>query len=202
MIRSIALGVLVAAGCAAHATDLTLVALADDDFIASISTDPLSPGKVFLEQPFKWVMAREAITKKVTLTPGVTNYLNILAWDVYGGVAMLSAQAHLSDSNFFFNDGSQYIVTDVNTNWAASLEGFGGAPIAIEDKGANGSYFWVTTPNLDSAVHRIWTSGERGDMRYFQAAITPVPEPGTMLLVGAGGGALLARLRKRRQSKA
>jgi hypothetical protein len=137
----------------------------------------------------------------ITLTPGVTNYLNIFARDAFGAPSMLIGQASLSDSDFFFPDGTQAILTSATDgNWTASIVGFGGTAATLLDLGANGSGPWGTQSAVSSSARRIWTDGTVSDLRYFQVAITPVPEPGTFALIGAAGLAAWSKSRKRRKT--
>lgn len=189
---------LIVSGVAA-ATDLTFTGVADDYFTASVSTDPTLAGTIFADQTNTWQGGGASGT--ITLTPGVTNYLNIFARDAFGAPSMLIGQASLSDADFFFPDGTQAILTSATDgNWTASIAGFGGTAASLLDLGANGSGPWGTQGAVSSSARRIWTDGTVSDLRYFQVAITPVPEPGTFALLGAAGFA--AWLRSRRAKKA
>lgn len=183
-----------------YATDLTLTGLADDFFTASVSTNPNAAGTVFLDQINTWQSG--PVSASITLTPGVTNYLNIAARDVFGAPSMFIGQAGLSDTLFSFADASQFIVTDDSINWTASLSGFGGAAVTINDIGGNGSGPWGFHNLIDPSANRIWTAGPVPDVRYYQAVITPVPEPAGLVLAGLAGAAAWLRSKRRTQSKA
>jgi MYXO-CTERM domain-containing protein len=193
LVRALAFGSACALSVASMATDLTLTGLADDFFVASVSTDPSLAGSTFLEQVNTWQSG--AVTGSITLTPGVTNYLNIAARDAFGAPSMFIGEASLSDALFSFNDGSQFILTDTGVNWTASLAGFGGAPEGIIGLGANGTGPWGFNSGIDANAQRIWTNGAVPDVRYFQVQINAVPEPGLMAAAALGGLALLRRRR-------
>ncbi|MCG9895745.1 MAG: hypothetical protein MH204_09745, partial [Fimbriimonadaceae bacterium] len=113
----------------ASATELFFIGLADDTFTASVSTDPNSLGTVFIDQPGTWFGGPQP--GFFTLTPGVVNYLNISARDIFGAPSMFIGSGELSDNDFFFNDGTQALRTNGGVNWTASLTGFGGAPVGV-----------------------------------------------------------------------
>ncbi len=194
LVRGLAFAAAAALSVAAFATDITLTGLADDFFIASISTDPAMAGATFVEQVNTWPSG--PVTGTATLTPGVTNYLNIAARDAFGAPSMFIGQAELSDALFSFNDGTQFAVTEAGPNGTASLAGFGGAPAAIIELGANGTGPWGFNAGIDANAQRIWTAGAVSDVRYFQVQLNPVPEPGLMAAAALGGLALLRRRRR------
>lgn len=198
MVRALAVSVAVSCSALSLAIDLTLTGLADDFFVASVSTDPIMAGTTFVEQTNTWPSG--AVTGSVTLTPGVTNYLNIAARDAFGAPSMFIGQASLSDDLFSFNDGTQYAITEIGPNFTASLAGFGGAPAAIIDLGENGSGPWGLNNGIDASARRIWTDGAVSDVRCYQVQLNPVPEPGIMAALGLAGVAFARTRRKSKQS--
>jgi hypothetical protein len=197
-VRALAIGAAVSFSALSLATDLTLTGLADDFFVASVSTDPTMAGTTFVEQTNAW--QNGSVTGSLTLAPGVTNYLNIAARDAFGAPSMFIGQASLSDDLFSFNDGTQFTITEIGPNFTASLAGFGGAPAAIIDLGANGSGPWGLNNGIDAGARRIWIDGAVSDVRYFQVQLNPVPEPGIMAALGLAGVAFARSRRKSKQS--
>lgn len=180
---------------AGYATSITVVGVADDFFTAYVSTSPTVQGTQFANQTGTW--QNGTVTGTINLTPSVTNYINIVARDAFGAPSMFIGSLSLSDAQFQFNDASQFIVSDDNSNWTASIVGVGGTPTSITDIGPNGQGPWGNFGTLPSSARQIWTPGAVSDIRYFQVAVTPVPEPATMLAF-AGLAAIAAKRRRAR----
>lgn len=180
---------------AGYATSITVVGVADDFFTAYVSTSPTVQGTQFANQTGTW--QNGTVTGTINLTPSVTNYINIVARDAFGAPSMFIGSLSLSDAQFQFNDASQFIVSDDNSNWTASIVGVGGTPTSITDIGPNGQGPWGNFGTLPSSARQIWTPGTVSDIRYFQVAVTPVPEPATMLAF-AGLAAIAAKRRRAR----
>lgn len=180
---------------AGYATSITVVGVADDFFTAYVSTSPTVQGTQFANQTGTW--QNGTVTGTINLTPSVTNYINIVARDAFGAPSMFIGSLSLSDSQFQFNDASQFIVSANNSNWTASIVGVGGTPTSITDIGPNGQGPWGNFGTLPASARQIWTPGAVSDIRYFQVAVTPVPEPGTMLAF-AGLAAIAAKRRRAR----
>lgn len=180
---------------AGYATSITVVGVADDFFTAYVSTSPTVQGTQFANQTGTW--QNGTVTGTINLTPSVTNYINIVARDAFGAPSMFIGSLSLSDNQFQFNDASQFIVSANNSNWTASIVGVGGTPTSINDIGGNGTQIWGNFGTLPSSARHIWTPGATNAVRYFQVAVTPVPEPGTMLAF-AGLAAIAAKRRRAR----
>ncbi len=179
-----------------QATSVTTNLTADDAFNLYISTDDTQLG-TFVGGHEGW---EETQSFSFLLTPITTNYIHIVAWDLYGTIASVIGDFTLSDADFEFSNGAQKLLTNT-TDWNVFTDAFGGSAAIITDQGANGVDPWGVLPSIDSQARWIWT-GEGLDMdtRYFSASITttaPVPEPASMLLIGSGLLGLLG-LSKRR----
>jgi len=135
----------------------------------------------------------------VTLTPGVTYYLQVRAVDV-GVIAGFLGDFGL-DGAFQFANGASFLTTNTR-DWFASATGFGVAPQTPGMSGLNGASPWGTRPNIEASAEWIWTEdGCINCTRYFWTSITPVvqiPEPVSHDLLGAGvvGLGLIGRRRR------
>jgi PEP-CTERM motif len=115
--------------------------------------------------------------------------MHVAATNDFGAAAFIG-DFTLSDANFQFANGSQFLVTDT-THWPVSLSGFGsgyGTPFSF---GPNGTGPWNTRPCIDASAQFIWNSASpcTACNAYFSTAITPlvaVPEPETYALMMAG----------------
>lgn len=174
---------------AAHATMLNFAGTADNAFEAYVSTDPTAVGASFLSGN-SWGTTYSGST---SLTNGVVNYLHVAAFD--GGPPMsFIAEVSLSDNSFEFADGSQWTVTG-SSNWSGYLDNFGTNANPIDNLGPNGTGPWGTRSGISANASYIWTT-ERDQSVYFRLTITPVPEPGSFVAIGAGLGLLLIRRRR------
>jgi len=135
------------------------------------------------------------------LTPGVTNYLQVVANNIDGPGAFLG-DFSLDDTNFHFVNNTQTLLTN-NVDWFFSTTAIGGPYTVANDQGANGVGPWGTRPGIDSNAHWIGDPGNCTNCTvYFETAITPnaaTPEPTTPLLI-AGGVALLLGIRRKKRS--
>lgn len=188
-------GLTAALAAVSTATSITVVGVADDFFTAYVSTSPTVQGTQFANQTATWQSG--TVTGTINLTPNVTNYINIVARDAFGAPSMFIGSLSLSDAQFEFNDASQFIVSNDDSNWTASIVGVGGTPTSINDIGGNGTQIWGNFGTLPSSARHIWTPGSTSAVRYFQVAVTPVPEPATMLAF-AGLAAIAAKRRRAR----
>lgn len=174
----------------AFATDLSMSATADDAFVAYVSTSANSVGGSFLSGN-SWGSTFSGTT---TLTPGVTNYLHVDAFDVAGAPSMFIAQLGLSDASFWFDNNSQSALTG-DAGWTASTVSFGGTPIGIDILGPNGSSPWGSRAGIDANADFVWTQGAVSDHRFFTLKIntSSVPEPASILSIGLGLAVLIRR---------
>ncbi len=180
----------------AQATTLSFHGVADDFFEAYISTSDTVQGTQFAAQAGTWQGGGAG--GSVTLTPFVTNYLHIQARDVFGAPSMFIGQASLDNTDFYFGNLTQNLLTNTS-DWNLSLTGFGSNYGTPADLGQNGTGAWGTQSQVDINAHRLWsTPNGGGGEQYFSVAIYTdvVPEPFTM--VGLAGVAALA-LRRRKK---
>jgi hypothetical protein len=135
-------------------------------------------------------------SSSVDLTPGETNYIFVLAWDVHDSSSLIG-HFLLSDTDYTFSNGTQTLVTDTS-NWGVNTSGFGDTYSTPLDYGTNGASPLGYISGIDASAHFIWDPSGCLCTAYFSTAITPsqVPEPSTLLLLGSGMAGL-AWLRKR-----
>lgn len=179
---------------AAYGTDLNLTVTCDDAFEAFISTNDAVEGTSFLTDDNWWPTVESG---SVTLTPGITHYLHIKAWDIYGSISSLIASASLDDALFQFDNATQSLDTDT-TNWGLSKTGWGINDLSVSDYGANGASPWGAQAGINAGARFIWsdTVAEAGVLHYFSVKITPVPEPATLAVLGLGAATMLRRRRR------
>lgn len=181
---------------ASNATTMTTHMTADDAFQLYISTDDSTLGTLVGSHAW-WY---DTQTFNLTLTNGVTNYIHIVAWDLYGGPTALLGDFTVSDSNFKFANNSQDLVTNT-VDWKVYTDGFGGTLGTLVSYGVNNSSpTWGTMSGISSDANWIWDASH--EQRYFSTAIyvnsTAVPEPTTMLLFGTGIAGLATVARRKR----
>src|SRR5882762_951573 len=104
------------------------------------------------------------------LTPGVTNYIHVLAHDDAPPSAFIG-DFTLSDANFQFDNGSQFLVADT-AHWRASAIGVGSAYVTPARFGPNGTFTWGDRPSIDASAQFIWDSASTCGScdRYFSTA--------------------------------
>jgi hypothetical protein len=160
----------------AAATTLTATVTADDDYSVYISTDDNAPGTLLGEgagdvDPLSW---KQPLTFTYDLTPGVTYYLHVVAWDLYGLRSGFLGEFWLSDDAFDFANAAQHMVTD-SASWNISGIGFGVDYNSPDEIGPNAS---TTAPwscriwDISADALWIWSNGGLDfATRYFSSAI-------------------------------
>ena len=188
-----------AVAATSQATTLTLTLNVDDFATAYISTDDTVDGTAFLtKEDTTWQSGPKS--GSVTLVDGAVNYLHIKAHDAFGAPSMLIAEASLDNTDFWFANNTQNLLTN-GTDWTASLTGFGANTFAPFELGANGFGPWGFQNGISASAQLIWTtpSGQQpgGDTGYYTAVINTdvVPEPVSLLGLAAVG--FLAKRRRK-----
>ncbi len=176
-----------------QATTLSYNATCDNAFYMYISTDPSVLGTLF-GSGNNW---GATYSGSVALIPGVTQYLQIVG-ENWGGPASFIGDFTLSDANFSFVNGAQYLVTNIN-DFFVSATGFYLPPNVATDWGHNGIGPWGFHPAIDAGARWIWTDDYDGAAAFIVTVLTPIPLPPAALLLGSGLVCLVG-LRKFRQS--
>lgn len=181
-------------------TTLTVDMTVDDNFDLYISTDDNQLGTYIgsgtgTYEPPGW---RQAYTFTHDLTPGVINYIHVVGWGIYGTRAAFLGEFALSNSDFFFENGTQELFTE-SINWNISDVGFGQSYYTPDDLVMNdGSENWQAIPGISYYANWIWSNdGYDLTTRYFSTAITPIPAPGAIILGSIGAGFVRWMRRKR-----
>jgi hypothetical protein len=196
----------------AMATDISGNLTVDNAFFAYISTNPSVLGTL-VASGNSWPTT---FSFSDTLTPGVTNYLQIEAIN-YGAWGGLLGQFTLSDTGFMFANGSQTLLTDT-TDWVGNFYNLNSSVTpqpwvqpsgSVVSFGPNSVGPWGTRPGIDSGALWIWPTDADTDPYYgacqyctvdLMTSIYPtttIPEPGTLLLFGSGIVALVGAVRRK-----
>ena len=153
----------------ARATTLTARLTVDNLYEFYISTDDAVLARVWESHHSAGGMLRVLQRR---LFPACPNISTSIARDE-GPPAMFIGDFTLSNSNFEFANGTQFLFTN-STNWGVSLSGFGVGYGIPEDLGPNGSAPWGVL-DVSLAARYLWVpSPNFYDSHYFSAAIIPV----------------------------
>jgi hypothetical protein len=162
---------------AGQATTINGLLSVDNAFIAYISTSDSTLGtQVATGHDYSAVFGVPA----TTLTPGVTNYLHIEAFNLAvdgNGPAMFVGQFSLSDTQFKFANGTQSLLTNT-TDWSAGLNStnniFTQQPWVTPGSGglisfatnAVGTGTWgPPRAGIDPTAQFIWSTESSADVR-------------------------------------
>jgi len=160
----------------------------DNSFTASISSDPNLAGDQFLSGG-NWP---STYTGTFDFESPGTYYLHVHAHDA-GSPEMFIGLFTLSNQDASFSNGTQRLITQAQSDWSASISGFGGADVGLSDRGANGQSPWGFYSAMEDARF-IWGDTSRDDV-YFSTVITVVPAPSSLGMLCVCG---LAGARRRR----
>jgi len=205
----LALVFLVASAAPAHAiSDISGYFNADNWYDMYISTDDSQLGTLVGSSDrgvFDWATSEDIGNWGITLTPGVTNYLHIVAWDDNYNIAGVLGDLHLNNSNYVFSNGTTSLLTNTE-DWTVRLGSFAESTATIVNSGGytNGStdspwyeFLGSSIANISGDAQMIWTNenGERdlGATRYFSTSINTVPEPVSTALFLLGSATLAVR---------
>jgi hypothetical protein len=173
----------------ASATVLTTHLTADNAFDLYVSTNDSQVG-TYVGSGADW---GTTYTLSASLTPGVTNYLHVVATN-WGGPSGLLGDFSLSDSGFAFANGTQTLLT-TPTEWQLSYTGFGTDYVSsIAGEGFNSVGPWGYRPGISGSSQ--WLAFDSASVGYFSAPVTAVPEPATLGVLGLASMALIARKRR------
>lgn len=178
---------MLAVTCQASATVISGLTNVDNGFNAYISNSDSTLGTL-IGTGANWGITN---SYSATLTPGVTQYLHVVASN-WGGPGGFLGAFTLSDSSFVFANGTNKLLTG-DAGWMQNLTGFGNAYAATVNEGVNGVAPWGFQAAY-GALNPSWiwnyNSVAASDFNtvYFSATINKVPEPTpySMLLLGLG----------------
>jgi|GEM_PF-2660404 hypothetical protein len=189
----------------ASATTFSGIFTADDGVAIYLGTAPGTLGTQVGDNGLATFWGTQKTLTAASLTPGVTNYLQVIARDDTAPGMFLGGFT-LSDTGFQFANGTQTLVSDL-TNWKG--RGIAGLANWAEPTGTVsemnnswGLFAGFTWPTAFSAAKYIWpTDSQSGGTACgscfvaLMAVITPtsttqpsvgIPEPLTAGLLGAG----------------
>jgi hypothetical protein len=175
---ALVLGGVLAAHSAAQVTLLSGSLTVDDAFTAYISTSDTVAG-TSVASGTSWPTT---ITFTAGLTPGVTNYLHVMATDGSPPNGFLGSFS-LSGTGFQFADGTQSLNTAPST-FLMSTSAFGTNYVTPTSSGFNGVTPWGFFSGMSASAQ--WLSFPASSTVYFSAPIYAVPEPETAALLALG----------------
>jgi len=152
-------------------TNVSASMTVDNEFDLYVSTLADNSDGVLVGSGADWTVADQLAS---ALTPGVTNYINIVARNI-GGPAMFLGEFSLDAVDFAFANGTQTLLTNT-ADWTVSEVGFGGATVATVGQGANGDPVatWGNFPLIDDAAVFIWGTNLAATPVYISAVVNPV----------------------------
>ncbi len=170
------------------ATTLKATITADDDFQIYVSTDDSVLGTLLGEGSTVNGSWASSWTFNYDLTPGVVNYIHVVAWDLYQVKTAFLGEFWLSDAGFRFRNDAQNLTTE-SADWDMSNAGFSIGYYTPDMIGANRptTVPWeVSVPGISADAQWIWSNfGNDWTQRYFS---TPIFPPNVLTVTcGAGG---------------
>jgi hypothetical protein len=167
--------------CSTATNELQVKLTVDNRFWLYVSTNDSQTGTLIASKIVDDYDYVAVVLSPISLVPGVTNYIHIVAQDV-GIIAGLLGEFYLNTPSFRFLNGQNYIVSCSN-GWFVSRTGFGENYEAPAEINANRQELfvsgtnWPEIPSLSRDAIWIWT-GNQYDVnviRYFSLPIVPVP---------------------------
>ncbi len=160
----------------------------DNQFTAYISTDANMAGDSFMSGG-SWPTTDFG---SYDFENAGTYYLHVLAVDT-GSPEMFIGSFGLSNTSGWFSNSTQSLLTGDTGDWSASITGWGGVDVGINDLAPNGTAPWGNFAAMGDARF-IWANSSE-DTVYFSTEITIVPHPGSVAALGLGG-CMIARRRR------
>ncbi len=102
--------------------------------------------------PYEWGTTASYTT---ALTPGVKNYVHIIAMNT-GGPAGFLGSFTLSGSGFTFENNQQSLSSNVSSGLHANMTAFGASDLTLSDLGVNSVGPWGTMDGQPTDAHWIW----------------------------------------------
>ncbi|HEY0060788.1 MAG TPA: PEP-CTERM sorting domain-containing protein [Telluria sp.] len=180
VLAPVAAALMMFAGASSAAT-LSSNLSVDNGYVIYLSTTDNAAGAAF-GSANDWY---GTYSDSIVLTPGVSYYLHLFAYD-QGGIAGVLGDFSLSGGSHKFANGGAFLTTNT-TDWAGNTTGFNGAYGALGNLGVDGVGPWGNRYNIDDSATWIWAGDAwDNDAAYFSTKITAVPEPTSIALLGLG----------------
>lgn len=134
-------------------------------------------------------------TNSTPLVAGTDYFLHVYAHD-QGGVAGFLGEFSLTGGGHKFSNGLTSLTTNT-TDWMGNATGFASPYGAVGGHGRDGISPWGFRPGIADSATWIWVGNrESNNDAFFTTAITAVPEPTTVAMLGLGLLALGAARRR------